>query len=189
MLAGALLCGSLAYQYDAVGNRKTLNSTLPALVSGVWYYDANDRTTGVTGDTYDNDGNTIWRTGVQNTYDFENHLVQHGGISYVYDGDGNRKTRGQTGRSLQFSRGRPAAELALVPISACDWQMWDTVHSPAAFCCQAPIFEISLQPTHFAAQKLRAQVRGDHPILCYSGYRSPGKVRLTPLLLDLHTEI
>ena len=88
--------GALGYVYDSVGNRKTLNSTLPALVSGVWYYDANDRTTGITGDTYDADGNTIWRMGVQNSYDFENHLVQHGGMTFVYDGDGNRvaKTAG-----------------------------------------------------------------------------------------------
>ncbi len=31
-----------------------------------------------------------------NVYDFENHLVKHGDISIVYDGDGNRvsKTKG-----------------------------------------------------------------------------------------------
>jgi large repetitive protein len=28
--------------------------------------------------------------GTANTYDFENHLIQHGGVSIVYDGDGNR---------------------------------------------------------------------------------------------------
>jgi RHS repeat-associated protein len=100
--AAGAMNGSLAYQYDAVGNRKTLNSTLPALVSGVWYYDANDRTTGITGDTYDNDGNTIWRTGVQNTYDFENHLVQHGGMKFVYDGDGNRVAKTAGGVTISF---------------------------------------------------------------------------------------
>lgn len=28
--------------------------------------------------------------GIANTYDFENHLVTHGSVTIVYDGDGNR---------------------------------------------------------------------------------------------------
>jgi RHS repeat-associated protein len=94
--------GALGYVYDSVGNRKTLNSTLPALVSGVWYYDANDRTTRITGDTYDNDGNTTWRAGIQNIYDFENRLIQHGGMTFVYDGDGNRVAKTVGGVTTSF---------------------------------------------------------------------------------------
>jgi RHS repeat-associated protein len=79
--------GSLGYQYDAVGNRQQMASTLMPLPSGLWNYDANDR---LTTDTYDNDGNTVSRAGIANTYDFENHLASWGYITYVYDGDGNR---------------------------------------------------------------------------------------------------
>jgi len=35
-------------------------------------------------------GNTVLSTGISDVYDFENHLVQHGGVAVVYDGDGNR---------------------------------------------------------------------------------------------------
>ena len=34
--------------------------------------------------------NTISQAGIADSYDFENHLTQHGYITYVYDGDGNR---------------------------------------------------------------------------------------------------
>jgi hypothetical protein len=53
-------------------------------------YDANDRFTA--GDTYDNNdnGNTVSSGGIADVYDFENHLIQQGGVKIVYDGDGNR---------------------------------------------------------------------------------------------------
>jgi RHS repeat-associated protein len=80
--------GQESYTYDAVGNRKTLNSTIPSLSGSVSYnYDANDR---LSTDTYDANGNTILSLGVADTYDFENHMLTHGGVSVVYDGDGNR---------------------------------------------------------------------------------------------------
>jgi RHS repeat-associated protein len=80
--------GSVGYTYDPVGNRQSISSTLAAIPpTGMLYYDANDRTST---DTYDNDGNTVWQAGIQNQYDFENHLVQHGDVKLVYDGDGNR---------------------------------------------------------------------------------------------------
>jgi RHS repeat-associated protein len=41
-------------------------------------------------DQYDADGNTINSLGTANAYDFENHMIAHGGVAIVYDGDGNR---------------------------------------------------------------------------------------------------
>src|SRR6185312_13097834 len=80
--------GTIGYSYDAVGNRKQITSTVNAIPSsGTLFYDANDRTST---DTYDNNGNTVAQAGIANVYDFENHLVQHGAMTIVYDGDGNR---------------------------------------------------------------------------------------------------
>lgn len=77
--------GTTSYIYDNVGNRQQL------LVNGVtantYPYDADDR---LGSDQYDADGNTINSLGTANTYDFENHLVTHGTVGIVYDGDGNR---------------------------------------------------------------------------------------------------
>ena len=62
--------GAESYNYDFVGNRKTLSSTIPSLPGSVSYnYDSNDR---LTTDTYDNDGNTLSSAGTASTYDFEN---------------------------------------------------------------------------------------------------------------------
>ena len=91
--------GAIAYQYDAVGNRLALNSTLPAVPTGMLNYDANDR---LTTDTYDANGNTVSSAGLDNTYDFENHLVQHGAVSIVYDGDGNRVAKTAGGVTTQY---------------------------------------------------------------------------------------
>ncbi len=78
----------IGYQLAAVENRKQITSTLAAIPSsGLLNYDANDRTLT---DQYDNNGNTISQAGIADSYDFENHLTQHGYITYVYDGDGNR---------------------------------------------------------------------------------------------------
>jgi RHS repeat-associated protein len=84
--------GVVVYTYDNVGNRKQLNSTLGAVPPGNWNYDADDRLTvqGTSDPAYDANGNTIALAGILNTYDFENHLAQHGAVSIVYDGDGNR---------------------------------------------------------------------------------------------------
>ena len=80
--------GQVTYTLDNVGNRLQLNSTLPAVVpTGLLSYDANDR---VSTDTFDANGNTTINSGQTNVYDFENHLVQRGGVTVVYDGDGNR---------------------------------------------------------------------------------------------------
>src|SRR5581483_903337 len=79
--------GTVAYTYDAVGNRQQMTSTLNPIPAGLFNYTANDQ---LSIDTYDNNGNTIASAGIQNTYDLENHLISHGGVTIVYDGDGNR---------------------------------------------------------------------------------------------------
>jgi RHS repeat-associated protein len=92
--------GAETYMYDPVGNRKTLNSTIPSLSgSNSYNYDTNDR---LTTDTYDNDGNTVLSGGVASTYDFENHMLTHGGVTMVYDGDGNRVSETAAGVTTKF---------------------------------------------------------------------------------------
>ena len=80
--------GQVSYQFDNVGNRLQRSSTLGAIAAtGLLNYDANDRTAT---DPYDSNGNLLNGGVGSNTYDFENHLVAAGGVSLVYDGDGNR---------------------------------------------------------------------------------------------------
>ncbi len=99
-IANAAMNGTVGYQYDAVGNRKQITSTLAAIPSaGLLNYDANDRTTT---DQYDANGNTVSQGGIADTYDFENHLIQHGYITYVYDGDGNRVAKGFGGVTTNY---------------------------------------------------------------------------------------
>jgi len=91
--------GIVSYQYDAAGNRLRIDSTVSAIpASGLLNYDANDRTAT---DVYDNNGNTV-NNGIQNVYDFENHLVQRGGVSLVYDGDGNRVSETVAGVTTSY---------------------------------------------------------------------------------------
>ena len=78
---------AVSYTYDNVGNRKTLNATLPPAGAMNYSYDVDDR---LVSDQYDADGNTVSSGGTNNTYDFENHLIQHGGVTLLYDGNGNR---------------------------------------------------------------------------------------------------
>ena len=47
--------GSITYAYDPVGNRTSQTSTSPAITSGSFGYDADDR---LTSDVYDANGNT-----------------------------------------------------------------------------------------------------------------------------------
>jgi RHS repeat-associated protein len=93
--------GTIGYPvYDAVGNRKQITSTVPAIAPGLWNYDANDRLTA--GDTYDANGNTVSSGGIGDVYDFENRLVQQGGIAIVYDGDGNRVSKTVAGVTTTY---------------------------------------------------------------------------------------
>jgi RHS repeat-associated protein len=91
--------GSASYTYDAVGNRTQLSSSLALVSGGVFAYDANDR---LTSDSYDANGNTLLSAGVSNAYDFENRLVQHGGVSIIYDGDGNRVAETMNGLTTRY---------------------------------------------------------------------------------------
>jgi RHS repeat-associated protein len=92
--------GAETYTYDAVGNRKTLTSTIPSLPGSISYgYDINDR---LNTDTYDNNGNTISSAGTASTYDFENHMLTHGGVNMVYDGDGNRASETAGGTTTTY---------------------------------------------------------------------------------------
>jgi RHS repeat-associated protein len=86
--------GMLTYALDPVGNRQSLTSTLAALASESFTYDADDR---LTTDTYDANGNTLTSGGVTYTYDFEDRLLTTStGITIVYDGDGNRVSENGT---------------------------------------------------------------------------------------------
>ena len=69
-----------------------MTSTLAAILSGTFAYNAND---GHSTETYDNNGNVLTSGGKVFKYDFENRLkdVNNGQIQIVYDGDGNRVTK------------------------------------------------------------------------------------------------
>jgi RHS repeat-associated protein len=87
--SSAAVRGSLRIpNFDSVGNRLQRTSMLPGVVAtGLLNYDANDRTST---DPYDPNGNLLSSGAGSNAYDFENRLVQAGGVQIVYDGDGNR---------------------------------------------------------------------------------------------------
>ena len=81
--------GSAAYGLDPVGNRLSLNSSLPGIASGSYGYNADDE---VSSETYDLNGNALTASGKSFSYDSENHLTSMNGgqVTLVYDGDGNR---------------------------------------------------------------------------------------------------
>jgi RHS repeat-associated protein len=85
--------------YDAVGNRTQMTSTLNAVPGGTFSYDANDH---LTTDGYDANGNTISSGGLSYTFDFENRLAGSGGLSMVYDGDGNRVNETVGGTTTKY---------------------------------------------------------------------------------------
>ena len=96
--------GTVTYGYDNVGNRLTRSSSLSGVTNQAFGYDSNDR---LTGDQYDNNGNTKLAPVCQPTtlnpqqvlgtddYGSENRLTTRTGtngslVRLVYDGDGNR---------------------------------------------------------------------------------------------------
>ncbi|PYS20605.1 MAG: hypothetical protein DMF72_20330, partial [Acidobacteria bacterium] len=93
--------GSVAYSYDAVGNRLSRTSSLAAVASTTSTYDGNDR---LTGETYDNNGNALTANGNAYSYDFENHLtsLNGGAVTYVYDGDGRRVAKTVNGVTTRY---------------------------------------------------------------------------------------
>ena len=92
--------GQVTYTFDNVGNRLQSNSTLPGVVAtGLLNYDANDRNTAA---LYDANGSLLSSGAGANVYDFENRLVQAGGVSLLYDGDGNRVQETVAGVSTNY---------------------------------------------------------------------------------------
>jgi len=91
--------GLASYTYDPVGNRKQRTATVPGVAGGLTNYNANDQSST---DTYDANGNTTSSGGIQNTYVFENRLVQKGGVAIVYDGDGNRVAKTVAGATTTY---------------------------------------------------------------------------------------
>jgi RHS repeat-associated protein len=93
--------GLVSYAFDAVGNRLSRTSTLPAVTNQTLAYDANDR---LTSDLYDANGNTKQSQGVEYTYDWENRLssANGGSVTYAYDGDGNRVAKTAGGVTTRY---------------------------------------------------------------------------------------
>ena len=92
--------GAISYTYDAVGNRVLRNSTLPAIsATGLLNYDSNDR---ISTDPYDANGNLLNAGVGSNLFDFENRLVSAGGVSIVYDGEGNRVSETVAGVTTNY---------------------------------------------------------------------------------------
>lgn len=89
--------GTTSYQYDSVGNRKQL--LVNGTTANTYTYDPDDR---LGSDQYDADGNTTNSGGTANTYDFENHMTQHGLVTLVYDGDGNRVSEAVGGTTTNY---------------------------------------------------------------------------------------
>jgi RHS repeat-associated protein len=83
--------GSVSYSLDPVGNRKSANSTLSAVKSGSFGYNADDE---VSSETYDANGNTTYTGGKNFTYDSENHMTSMTAngttVTMIYDAFGNR---------------------------------------------------------------------------------------------------
>src|SRR5712692_9975240 len=91
--------GTVSNVYDVVGNRFSRTSTLNAVPTASYSYDANDR---LAIDTFDANGNTTSSAGISNTYDFENRMTAHGSVTIVYDGDGNRVSETVGGTTTKF---------------------------------------------------------------------------------------
>ncbi len=93
--------GVVDYVYDDAGNRLSRTSTMPAIPSTTYTYDANDR---LTSESYDADGNLKVSSGATYNYTFEDRLseVNGGAVSFVYDGDGNRVAKTVGGVTTKY---------------------------------------------------------------------------------------
>jgi RHS repeat-associated protein len=97
--------GTIGYVFDKIGNRLQRNSTVAAIPSQVFSYNAGDQ---MSGETYDLNGNlTSSADGRTYTYDFEDQLksVTLSGqtVNYSYDGEGSRVARSVASQITQFS--------------------------------------------------------------------------------------
>jgi RHS repeat-associated protein len=93
--------GSASYSLDPVGNRLSLNSSLPEINSGSFGYNADDE---ISSETYDANGNVLATGGKTYTYDSENHMISanNGQVRMIYDGDGNRVAKIVGGVTTQY---------------------------------------------------------------------------------------
>jgi RHS repeat-associated protein len=93
--------GSASYSLDPVGNRLSLNSSLPGINSGGFGYNADDE---ISSESYDANGNVLATGGKTYTYDAENHMTSanNGQVRMIYDGDGNRVAKIVGGVTTQY---------------------------------------------------------------------------------------
>jgi RHS repeat-associated protein len=93
--------GAISYSYDNAGNRLNRSSTVSAVPSATYQYDANDR---LTANSYDANGNLIAQQGNTYSYDFEDRLaeVNNGNVSMVHDGDGQLVSQTVNGVTTKF---------------------------------------------------------------------------------------
>lgn len=93
--------GVVDYVYDNVGNRLSRTSTMPAVPSATYTYDANDR---LANESYDADGNLKVSAAGAYNYTFEDRLSEanSGAVSFTYDGDGNRVARTAGGVTTKY---------------------------------------------------------------------------------------
>ena len=108
--------GKATYGLDPVGNRLSQTSSLSALTSGSYTFDANDR---LSTETDDGNGDTLVSGARSFVHDFENRLksmtMKGSTMTVVYDGDGNRVAKtvgGASSRTTHFS-GVPVGALIM----------------------------------------------------------------------------
>jgi YD repeat-containing protein len=87
--------GAASYVYDPVGNRAQKTSTLPRYPGGLSNYNANDELSTDTGacperSRRDANGNITASIGQGYVCDFENYLIQAGGVTNTYTKDWHR---------------------------------------------------------------------------------------------------
>lgn len=99
-IANSAGSGTIGYQYDAVGNRLQRNSSVSQVSNQSATFDTNDR---ISSDTFDDNGNTKASNGKIYNYDFEDKLTStSSGITFVYDGDGNRVSKTVSGVTTNY---------------------------------------------------------------------------------------
>ena len=98
---GAGRNGEIQYTLDPTGNRLDRASSLTAIPSTGYVYDANDQ---LTSDSYDQNGNTTSADGATLAYDFQNRLKSKNGgaVTIVYDCDGARVAKTVGGSTTRY---------------------------------------------------------------------------------------
>lgn len=95
--------GSVSYGLDPVGNRLSMNSSLPGINSGSFGYNADDE---ISSESYDGNGNVLATGGKSYTYDSENHMTSMTSgstvVTMVYDAFGNRVAKTVNGVTTRY---------------------------------------------------------------------------------------